>query len=300
MPDGGALDDRNEEYQDVWRTIGPNDPIISDNCYTKFFEEDTNPDHVQLAWPSNRLDRGEVLYLSQGNLSKAAYQYESFNRSPLQNAQQIALAMQIKGIVYRMMTIKYDRNVDYQSILTDTDYQLSRIEDGNMVSNLTLVRSIFGPGKVNWSTEQFPAPFELESIQKLPCRLVIDLKTIISDGNLQKTMHWCRKMNRYLLEQREKFSQFDKQVDDLSLKEVLRDTPHFIEYETIDEYSKAVEFIKSDVMPKLENPDQETFQWDDIPEPQLFFRVEPSIGNQVMYMAVAITAAAGIYYLSKN
>ena len=208
--------------------------------------------------------------------------------------------MQIKGIVYRMMTIKYDRNVDYQSILTDTDYQLSRIEDGNMVSNLTLVRSIFGPGKVNWSTEQFPAPFELESIQKLPCRLVIDLKTIISDGNLQKTMHWCRKMNRYLLEQREKFSQFDKQVDDLSLKEVLRDTPHFIEYETIDEYSKAVEFIKSDVMPKLENPDQETFQWDDIPEPQLFFRVEPSIGNQVMYMAVAITAAAGIYYLSKN
>ena len=300
MPDGGALDDSNEEYQDVWRTIGPNDPIISDNCYTKFFEEDTNPDHVQLAWPSNRLDRGEVLYLSQGNLSKAAYQYESFNRSPLQNAQQIALAMQIKGIVYRMMTIKYDRNVDYQSILTDTDYQLSRIEDGNMVSNLTLVRSIFGPGKVNWSTEQFPAPFELESIQQLPCRLVIDLKTIIGDGNFQKTMHWCRKMNRYLLEQREKFSQFDKQVDDLSLKEVLRDTPHFIEYETIDEYSKAVEFIKSDVMPKLENPDQETFQWDDIPEPQLFFRVEPSIGNQVMYMAVAITAAAGIYYLSKN
>ena len=67
MPDGGALDDRNEEYQDVWRTIGPNDPIISDNCYTKFFEEDTNPDHVQLAWPSNRLDRGEVLYLNQGN-----------------------------------------------------------------------------------------------------------------------------------------------------------------------------------------------------------------------------------------
>jgi len=294
MPDGGSLDMENDEYREVWSTLGPDDPIIAYTNFTKVYPMESNPDHITMAWPNAVLDRNEKL--PQDLISKVGYQYETFNNSPLDNTKQIALAMQIKGVVYRMMTIKFDDRIEYRALLTDQDYELTRIEQGEMTSNLTLVKSIFESDN-NWSTTQFPAPFQLDNMLNLPGKLSVDLNRIIFEGRFEKAMQWCRKMNRFLLQQREKFSEFDRQVDDLGLRDL--NDGATIEYETVGEYSEVINRIKNDIMPKLEQVDEERFQWIDIPEPQLFFPVERN-NDQMFLIFGAITVAAAIYYLGKR
>ena len=255
---GPRLNDSSDMYSKAWRTLSEQDPIIPMPCFSKITADGEVAGKWEFVFPSARIEENAI---EPEEFNDLGYEYDAFNEMAGEGSRvQIAIAMKIKEVVYRMMTIRTQDGVNYEAILSNRDYQISKAEQEHLNRNLELVKSLFENER--WSTKHFPAPFELDTIDTLPPMLNCDLKYIALTTS-GETRAWCEKVSHYLKEESQRFADFDEQVNRLNIQS------H--EFSTIDAFEDELQRIQEDVLPEMEKSREFVdLSFNVLPAPQLF------------------------------